>query len=264
MISLHWTLPRLHIRKKGSTMGKKVHVEIDGPILPQCTGFSNYFAKTSDYYTEDLYHTYKKYQVLERDEYFIKPQKAIRKTKGEERLKKFEGIREHGFGPGWRREVFQKEFHEITARAMLENLLGDDFDRIGPRIIRERGWEYVVKVALGKAPRRFGKTVAVGMDVVAYAEVIMESVQSIFSTGRRASKHLLDVTYKLAIERGMGPRIVKFNEENLWIRMDDEPNMQGDSVSKIFSYPANARIGHDPISFFFIRLSFVFTNFVPL
>ncbi len=243
---------------EGRTRAKKVRVEIDGPILPQCTGLSNYFAKTSDYYTEDLYHTYKRYQVLERDEYFVKPKKEVRRTKGEERLKTFETILEHGYGPKWRRELFQKEFHEVTTRAMFENLLGDDFERVGPQIIRERFWEFVAKVALGKAPRRFGKSVAVGMDVIAYGEVMPDSVQSIFSTGRRASKHLLDIAYKLAIERGLGHRICKFNEENLWFRNDDdETNVEdGNSVSKIFSYPANARIGQNsPPEIAFVFLS---------
>jgi hypothetical protein len=128
-------------------------------------------------------------------------------------------------------------FHDEVVKAVAPSVVGpEDWDRVGPRIIKERKWDKIAQMVMAKAPRRFGKSVAVGMIVIAYAQVMGGSVQSIFSTGRRASRNLLDIAYKLALERGLGSRIVRYNQEELWFMNDDG------TTSKIFSYPANAKI----------------------
>ena len=50
-----------------------------------------------------------------------------------------------------------------------------------------------------------------------------QSTQSIFSTGKRSSENLLNIIHTLAIERGLGPRIIKDTEGKLCIRDDEDP-----------------------------------------
>ena len=150
------------------------------------------------------------------------------------RLKRYEEILERGFV--WRRHRFQKGFHDECVKALAPSIVGRDWDRVGPRIIKERLWLHLAQIVIAKAPRRFGKSAGVGMNAATYAEVMHGSVQAIFSTGRRASRNLLDICYKMIIERGLGPYICRYNQEELWIKFPDG------KTSKIFSYPANAKI----------------------
>jgi hypothetical protein len=111
------------------------------------------------------------------------------------------------------------------------------------------------KMVMAKAPRRFGKSVAVGMAIVAFAIVMSDTTQSIFSTGRRASKNLLEICYKQLVDLGLGSweagvcgffylvRLTTIkksgiNQENLFIK-----NPFTGRISKIFSYPSNPKIG---------------------
>jgi len=85
-------------------------------------------------------------------------------------------------------------------------------------------------------PRRFGKTVAVGMYVGALALVVPGCEQAIFSTGRRASSKLLELVSSLVAQvPGGADRVVKSNQETVWI------SHPCGTVSKINSYPSCAK-----------------------
>lgn len=94
-------------------------------------------------------------------------------------------------------------------------------------------------MVMGKAPRRFGKSVSVGMVVIALALVLIKSevVQSIFSTGRRASRNLLQIAYNRLCDLGLQDRVERFNQEELFIT---DPLTGG--VAKIYCYPSNSKI----------------------
>ena len=110
---------------------------------------------------------------------------------------------------------------------------------------------------LAKAPRRFGKSIAgdqmnlffckyvdekkniVGMIVIAFALVMPGSTQAIFSTGRRASRNLLEICYKHLVDLGLSDREVGFNQENLFIK-----DPESGKISKIYCYPSNSKVGN--------------------
>ena len=180
----------------------------------------------------------RRYEVKPKDKLWISPEDKIQVSEGEKKLQEFEDILYNGFS--WKLHNFQRGFAEKAVIALAPSIVGDDWGRDGPRIIKERGWETPSQMVMAKAPRRFGKTAVVAMLVIAYAEVMPRTTQAIFSTGRRASKNLLDICHKFALERGFRPgiEIEHFNQEELWIRNPRDPR----EATKIMSYPANAKI----------------------
>ena len=87
-------------------------------------------------------------------------------------------------------------------------------------------------------PRRFGKTMSVGMFVAAYLYSVENAEICIFSTGRRASQKLLELIKQLIEKLTNGrERILKFNQEILNVsNYDGSPG-----ASKLSSFPSNAK-----------------------
>lgn len=79
------------------------------------------------------------------------------------------------------------------------------------------------------------QTYSVAMFVVACAAGVENIEQAIFSTGRRASKKLLDLVYKLLRKiPGLRDSVIVRNVETIWIR---GPGGE-DDIRKIYSYPS--------------------------
>jgi hypothetical protein len=127
---------------------------------------------------------------------------------------------------------------------LAELIVGKDWTTIGPVIQKMRGWTEMSKMILAKAPRRMGKSIAVGMIVIALAIICPGITQSIFSTGRRASRNLLEICYKHLSDLGLADREVRFNMEELFVK---DP-LTG-KISKIFCYPSNSKIGTRSLPF---------------
>lgn len=182
------------------------------------------------------------YEVHDRAKYVIAPPKVSSELAGVQRLRRFEELLENGFL--FKRHIFQRQFHDRCVQAMAEAIVGDDWKTVGPEIMSQRGWKKLVKMVLGKAPRRFGKSQAVGRLAIAFAICKPGSTQAIFSTGRRASKNLLDIAYKHLTEAGYGHLLERYNQEELWFWPEGKPQYPGDEkpLSKIYSYPAKATI----------------------
>jgi len=216
-----------------------------GPLISDCSLYRDAFVDYRNYHEENFVQECKKTEIYDAERYIIDPPKQKKTTDGELKLRKFSEILENGFC--FKPHRFQREFLEQVTKSMAESIVGEDWDRVGPRIMEERGWKSTPKATMGVAPRRFGKSGAVAIGAVARAEVIIVDsptkqcdVQAIFSTGRRASRNLMEYCYKFVIERGLGPRIVKFNEETLWIKGGDIDS-KDPPLAKIYSYPANAK-----------------------
>jgi hypothetical protein len=205
------------------------------------SNFHPILIESKQYYQEIYTKESKNFEVFEKHRYLISPPNYGESLSGEIRLRQFENIL-NSFA--YERHVFQREFHDIITKALAELIVGEDWNIIGPRLMQKRSWKKRSKCAMAMAPRRFGKSVSIAMIVVAFAIVKKGSTQSIFSTGRRASSNLLEICKKFAIE--VGAIIERDNMEELWIVHDDK------SISKIFSYPANAKV--------FIFFSFYLEN----
>lgn len=133
------------------------------------------------YHEEAFYIEAKNYEIYERDVYFTHPPKLNDTLQGEERLRRFENIIFNGYH--YKPHKFQQGFLKEAVKGLAELLVGpEDWRTIGPSIIQQRGWTTMSKMILAKAPRRFGKSMAVGMIVIAYAAVMPGSVVCIISS----------------------------------------------------------------------------------
>ena len=240
---------------------------VKGPLLQECSLYRNAFLDNVDDWKNTFVQNCKKLEVRTLEDAVLRVEKARIILPGEARLRKFEEILENGYV--YTRHIFQKEFHDEIVKAMGESIVGDDWARVGPYLSQQRGWTKTGKAVMGMAPRRFGKSISVAQVVIARAEVmivhdpvVQEDVQAIFSTGRRASTNLLQYCYHMALERGLGPRIRKFNDETLWIA-GGEPGDPTPPMAKIYSYPSNAKID-ETLVFFFSFFSFFFFLFLLL
>ena len=154
---------------------------------------------------------------------------------GSERLAAIRDVLECGYT--WTRSNTQRRFHESFLNSCVRFLYSHDSVPPDYRAIMDQNnWEDIRQQCLCMTPRRFGKTVAVGMFVGAIALVVPGSEQAIFSTGRRASGKLLELVGQLVSQvPGGADRIVKSNQETVWI------SHPCGTVSKINSYPSCAK-----------------------
>tara|TARA_B110001452_G_C15241783_1_gene430104 strand:- start:15964 stop:17517 length:1554 start_codon:yes stop_codon:yes gene_type:complete len=167
---------------------------------------------------------------------------------------------------GLERSKMQREFHESFLQSVCLHLYKDDPDVDMEKIMRINNWDDLRQSVLCMTPRRFGKTTAVSMFVAAYAMCVPNSVQSIFSTGRRASQKLLELIRDMVKKTPWADRIIKCNQE--------EFVLQGDSPfdkRKVFSYPSCAKtlrgVGGDVLYLeeaAFLDLQVFFEIVVPL
>ena len=154
---------------------------------------------------------------------------------GKGRLIALRDILENGYE--WTRSNTQRRFHEAFLNACIRYLYSHDASPPDYReIMDDNGWVDIRQQCLCMTPRRFGKTVAVGMFVAAMALVVPGNEQAIFSTGRRASGKLLELVSQLIAQvPGGADRVTKSNQETVWVAHPCG------SVSKINSYQSCAK-----------------------
>lgn len=209
---------------------------IKGPLVPRCSSYTNAYAGNKQYREEEFLQEYKKYAVKTTEEYLVDGVKEPKELAGEKRLKDFENLVYNGYT--YKPHKFQSGFLDEATKGLAEILVGkEDWMVAGPSIVRQRGWNQMAKMILAKAPRRFGKSIAVGIIVISLALLVPGITQSIFSTGRRASRNLLEICYKMLCDLGLQDRVDKFNQEELFI-IDPVTGKK----SCIFCYPSNSKI----------------------
>ena len=102
---------------------------------------------------------------------------------------------------------------------------------------------------IGKAPRRFGKSVSAAKLIVAVAEVILTMPDGIidndftivvFSTGKRASAALSYYCARFIAERDLNDYVVKKNQEKIVLCMGDPDDPGSMRVSMTF-LPSNPK-----------------------
>ncbi len=175
---------------------------------------------------------------------------------GLKRFRLYEETLENGFGHNWRRERVQREYHNLCANGLASLILGDDWERDGPELCRTRKWGFRSQLVCCKLPRRFGKSVATAMVMAALAVAFSvyppgeNFTIGSFSTGKRASSGLADYCLQLLQAAGMMERVIKHNQETVWLRTG-EPGDEGAPVIKINFYPSNRKIS----SLFYFRFS---------
>lgn len=180
-----------------------------GPIIPGiAVSYRNGMLADLRYHENEYAGELKRYQVERRDDEILEEMKQVEDTMdGAKRLQWYEDLMENGFE--FRRSQFQRGFNDMCERALIEDLVGAEWIKLAPDVMKQRQWgkEDMKKFVLAKAPRRFGKSQSVGRQVCCYAIVASGKVQAIFSTGKRASTNLLQIVYKHVVEAGYGLEI---------------------------------------------------------
>lgn len=224
------------VRRKNAHMAKR-------PLSELCGSYVNYFDAMESRENESKIKEAKRVKLYPRERYVVDPPQVQTTESGEERFKQFEWYLENGFS--WKRHLFQKEFHNKAAMVLAPQIIGSDWDRIGPALIKERKWDLNrnSRMLLGRGPRRFGKSVSMAMLAGSYSLVTPTSTQSIFSTSQRISVYLGELIYKAICDAGLKHRIKKFGEERMEIYGPDGSSEE--DIRKIFYYPANAKIDYE-------------------
>lgn len=136
------------------------------------------------------------------------------------------------------RSHHQKQFHDCFIRACLRTIYGDDFTPCEPALCKQFDVDAFKTEVMIVTPRRFGKTFAVAQFCAAFATGVLGKEVAIFSTGRRASKKMLDL-----VIRFMTPimsdtqRIVSRNVEEVML-FDSATGKN----NKICSYPSKVQV----------------------
>ena len=135
----------------------------------------------------------------------------------------------------------QREFHQAFTVACLPHIIGEEeFERHRAYYLDRFDLDEFKSEVLVTTPRRFGKTTAVSMFVAALLCCCDRMWISIFSTGKRASKALLQQVKEIIDTiPNMTKRITSSNVEELWINpIGCNKKAQ---EARCFSYPSSVK-----------------------
>lgn len=119
---------------------------------------------------------------------------------------------------GFQRSADQMNFHEHFIQAVLPLIYGDEWDQNSVRVMREFGITELKSEVLCMTPRRFGKSWAIAMFVLAMMLAVPGIKLAVFSPGSRASGSLMKLVQKFmrnipdAMRRDLGG-----NKERIYI-----------------------------------------------
>ena len=138
------------------------------------------------------------------------------------------------------RSHHQRRFHECFIKASLKTIYGDDYQVCEPRLKQEHKCDRLKTEVMIVTPRRFGKTFSVAQYVAAFTAAVHGKEVAIFSTGRRASKKMLDLVMRFLMPLIDGKkRIITRNVEEILLK-DEATGLN----NKICSYPAKVQVRH--------------------
>ncbi|MCA9327229.1 hypothetical protein KDA14_01750 [Candidatus Saccharibacteria bacterium] len=159
---------------------------------------------------------------------------------GVERLYKFQEMVLSAFI--YRPHIFQKRFFAKILQSMAMLIVGErEWAQYGPSLMRKFGWKTTPRKCFGLAPRRFGKTIMLGMVQSALA-LIMPTTQATFATGKRASEVLKEAVVKCLVDSNYRDQITSKGTTGETIRI--LPLFGGDDRSEatVSFYPSNPKI----------------------
>jgi hypothetical protein len=141
-------------------------------------------------------------------------------------------------GCGFPRSKGQKTLHDAFLAATVRTIYGSTWEANATRVMLEQGWSEAKLHVMAVTPRRFGKTFSVGMFVAAVLLSVPFTRQCIFSTGRRASRWLLELIHDFVCKTpGGAERVTQYNQETLEIRGDAPGDRR-----LVSSYPGQAKV----------------------
>ncbi len=166
-------------------------------------------------------------------------EKQRKETKGETIIKRFWEALDSLAKAGYQRTPIQNKMIKAYLGACQRVIYRNEFEHNVTDILKRLGVSELHQEVFVTAIRRCGKTYGVAMTVAAFMYSIPDVEISIFSTGRRASKKLLQ-TIKRFVE--LLPNIENTerscNVETMWIRGSNGPL----DTRIVNSYPSKVQI----------------------
>jgi len=163
----------------------------------------------------------KKQRIVSRYDHFSDPLFGTDTCEGDERL---EAINYTLDSFRWVRTDAQVMFHTHFTQAMLRRIYGQSWDANAVRVLQEHGLKKIKTEVMIMTPRRYGKTVAVSMWVVAALLNIPGIEIGIFSTGQRASSMLMSMAAGFLREiQGAEERLVKLTDRDMFVALNPRP-----------------------------------------
>jgi hypothetical protein len=119
---------------------------------------------------------------------------------------------------GFSRSADQVNFHEHFIQACLPLIFGDEWDKNSVRVMKQFKITELKSEVLCMTPRRFGKSWAIAMFVIAMMLAVPGVKLAVFSPGKRASDSLMKLVLKFSNNiKGARARIIGANTEHLYI-----------------------------------------------
>jgi hypothetical protein len=144
---------------------------------------------------------------------------------GDQRLRK---LRYYLNNMGLQRSPDQINFHAHFEQAILPLIYGDEWNQHSTRVMRELAITELKTEVLCMTPRRFGKSWAIAMFVLAAMLAVPGIKLAVFSPGSRASSSLMKLVLKFAKSiPGAAQRLCGGNKERLFIAARERAEGQG-------------------------------------
>ena len=119
-------------------------------------------------------------------------------------------------GKGYRRSTQQHQFQEGFIAACVKQLYGSEYIDNVERINKTNGWDQCKQGVAITAPRRVGKTYAVGGFCAAWIATQPSTSIIIFSTGKRASSKMLQTIKDMYAHFGFPKEWIIRSSEEVW------------------------------------------------
>lgn len=177
------------------------------------------------------------YNIAPRFRYFGNSQLALSTCDGQKRHHDLNTALEDLDKKGYPRSPQQMAMHKAYTVACFKNIYGSDLEAHLVRLVKQYQITELRNDVIVLTPRRYGKTMSVGLYVAAYIMTQPKADVSIYSTGRRASKKLLVLIWKLCCTLYGSPEAcVGLNQEELKVRC-----MNG-GITQVGSFPSKESV----------------------
>jgi hypothetical protein len=212
------------------------------PTTPQT--FNKYCNWTREVATDD-YKLFsddekKKYNIHPKWEYYSDRTLIEQDCTGDKNLKALIESLNRFDKLGFQRSKQQVLFHKTFISAILKLLYGQDIYKHIGRLLEEYELDELRPDVIVCTPRRFGKTTSVALFVAALLWTQAGFSVDIYSTGRRASRKLLALIYKMVLLlSGSDNVVVTYNQETLEIKTPSGV------TSVCNSYPSKVQINSE-------------------
>lgn len=206
------------------------------------------FRRAVRHFTEELKDELERDKIMSRQDLHTMSAVGDTRRYNLARMHAYAEIFENGFKETLER--YQRELGQVLFKVIIQTLLDNDWEALGPDIMLKKHWDTVSRLALSMTARRMGKSRVLARHAVAFLEVLIlfplpdKDVFdiTIFSKTLRQATGLGRYIKEFAAQRGLD----RFKTVSNMERMEFRPSKDSQKMISISSFP-----GESEISFLF-------------